>query len=128
VGRLSTCPASSDIALVVATDRPAGSVESLIREHGGPHLRDVRLFDQYRGTPLRDDQKSLAYRLRFEPVDGSLREAEVESAVERVVAVLSRRLGAHLEPDSVCAGGGIHDHRGWTSTCWSSSCDWWWFF
>ena len=97
VGRLEHLPGMErDIALVVAADRAAGSVESLIREHGGRYLRDVRLFDQYRGTPLRDDQKSLAYRLRFEPQEGSLREDEVESAVERVVAVLSERLGAHL--------------------------------
>ena len=97
VGRIERLPGMErDIAVVVSTGQPAGQVESLIREHGGEHLRSVRLFDLYRGAPLADDEKSLAFRLRFEPISGALIEEDVEDAVERVVAVLSERLGAHL--------------------------------
>jgi phenylalanyl-tRNA synthetase beta chain len=97
VGRLERLPGlDRDIALVVADERPGGEVEALIREHGGPHLRDVRLFDVYRGAPLDEAQKSLAFRLRFEPIEDALIEEDVDDAVERVVAVLSERLGAHL--------------------------------
>jgi len=97
VGKLEHLPGvERDIAVVVPADTAAGLVEALIREHGDEHLRSVRLFDQYRGAPLADDEKSLAYRLRFESVEGAISESEVESAVERVVAVLSERLGAHL--------------------------------
>jgi phenylalanyl-tRNA synthetase beta chain len=97
VGHLEHLPgAERDLAVVVEADRPAGQIEAVIRETGGPNLRGVRLFDQYRGAPLAADQKSLAYRLRFEPVDGVLDEGEIESAVERVIAVLYERLGAHL--------------------------------
>ncbi len=97
VGRLERLPGvERDLALVVAAEQPAGEVEALIRAHGGPHLRSVRLFDQYRGAPLADGQKSLAYRLRFEPIDGALIEEDVDDAVERVVAVTSERLGARL--------------------------------
>ena len=42
--------------------RPA-TVEAAIRRHGGPLLRDVALFDIYRGQPLAETDKSLAYRL-----------------------------------------------------------------
>ena len=52
------------------------------------------LFDRYRGAPLAEDEKSLAYRLRFESVDDPLDEDAVQPAVERVIAVLSERLGA----------------------------------
>jgi phenylalanyl-tRNA synthetase beta chain len=97
VGRLERLPGMErDLALVVGVDQPAGDVEALVRAHGGPHLRSVRLFDQYRGAPLADGQKSLAYRLRFEPIEGALIEEDVDDAVERVVAVTSERLGAHL--------------------------------
>jgi phenylalanyl-tRNA synthetase beta chain len=95
VGRREPLPGvERDIAVVVPLDLAAGAVEALIREHGGVHLRGVRLFDHYRGAPLGDDQKSLAYRLRFEPVEGVLRESDVEAAVEWVAAALSERLGA----------------------------------
>ena len=56
----------------------------------------MTLFDRYRGAPLSADEKSLAYRLRFEFVDETTEEDAVDPAVERVVAVLSERLGARL--------------------------------
>lgn len=97
LGRLEHLPGiERDIALVVAHDRAAGDLVALIREHGGEHLREVRLFDRYRGAPLRADEQSLAYRLRFEPLEGSFGEEDVDVAVERVVTVLRERLGAHL--------------------------------
>ena len=97
VGKLERLPGlERDIALVVAGEQPGGEVEALIREHGGPHLRSVRLFDQYRGAPLDESQKSLAFRLRFEPIEDALIEEDVDDAVERVVAVVSERLGARL--------------------------------
>ena len=97
VGVLEHLPGvERDIAVVVPASTAAGLVEAVIREHGGSHLRAVSLFDQYRGAPLAEDEKSLAYRLRFESVDDALDEDAVQPAVERVVAVLSERLGARL--------------------------------
>jgi phenylalanyl-tRNA synthetase beta chain len=97
VGKLEHLPGvERDIAVVVESDRAAGELEVIIREQGGPDLRAVSLFDQYRGAPLADDEKSLAYRLRFESIDAALSDEGIEAAVERVVAVLSERLGAHL--------------------------------
>ena len=97
IGRPDALPGMDrDIAVVVPLAVPAGAVEAIILEHGGVHLRSVRLFDQYRGAPLGADERSLAYRLRFEAVDGTLPDSAVEAAVERVVAVLSARLGARL--------------------------------
>jgi phenylalanyl-tRNA synthetase beta chain len=97
VGELEHLPGvERDIAVVVAADQPAGQVEAIIREHGGSHLRSVILFDEYRGAPLADDQKSLAYRLRYETIGHALDEEMVGPMVEKVVLVLSERLGARL--------------------------------
>jgi phenylalanyl-tRNA synthetase beta chain len=97
VGRLEHLPGvERDIAVVVSEETPAGQVEAVIREHGGSALRGVMLFDQYRGTPLAENEKSLAYRLRFEFVDGGPGDDLVDPAVERLVTVLSERLGARL--------------------------------
>jgi phenylalanyl-tRNA synthetase beta chain len=97
VGRLEHLPGvERDIAVVISEDTGAGQVEAAIRASGGPHLRAVTLFDQYRGAPLSANEKSLAYRLRFEFVDDATEENAVDPAIERVVAVLSERLGARL--------------------------------
>ena len=66
----------------------AAAVEALIRAHGGALLRDVELFDIYRGIPLADDEKSLAYRVRLGAADRTLTEPEVEATVSAVVGAL----------------------------------------
>ena len=97
VGRLEHLPGvERDIAVVVPEAIGSGQIEAVIREAGGVSLRAVTLFDQYRGAPLADTEKSLAYRLRFEFVDDGLGEEAVEPAMDRVVAELSERLGARL--------------------------------
>jgi phenylalanyl-tRNA synthetase beta chain len=62
-------------------------VAALLRSAGGPLLRDVRLFDVYRGAPLGADQRSLAFRLRFE-AERTLTEAEIDEALAGVAAAI----------------------------------------
>ena len=84
-----------DLAIVVAEAVHASSIEALLRGTGGALLRDVRLFDIYRGVPLADEEKSLAFRLRFGAATRTLTEGEVDAAVAAVVASL-RTIGARL--------------------------------
>jgi phenylalanyl-tRNA synthetase beta chain len=83
-----------DLAIVVPEDRPAASVEQIIRNSAGDLLTDLRLFDIYRGAPLAGAEKSLAFRLRFE-ADRTLGDAEVDGAVAAVAEAL-RAGGARL--------------------------------
>lgn len=83
-----------DLAVVVPEDRPAATIEATVRSAVGDLLTDLRLFDIYRGSPLAADEKSLAFRLRFQ-ADRTLAEAEVEAAVAAVVEAL-RASGGRL--------------------------------
>ena len=73
-----------DIAVVVATERAASDIVLAVRRHAGPLLQAVHLFDIYRGRPLADDERSLAYRLTFAAPDRTLTEAEVDAAIAAV--------------------------------------------
>jgi phenylalanyl-tRNA synthetase beta chain len=77
-----------DLAIVVPESTAAATVERLIRDRAGDLLRDVRLFDIYRGVPLAGDEKSLAFRVHLGAADRTLTEAEVESAVAGIVGAL----------------------------------------
>jgi phenylalanyl-tRNA synthetase beta chain len=77
-----------DLAIVVPEALHAVRVADLVQGHAGELLRAVRLFDIYRGVPLAGGEKSLAFRVRFGADDRTLTEAEVETAVARVVAAL----------------------------------------
>jgi phenylalanyl-tRNA synthetase beta chain len=85
-----------DLAVVVPLETPAAAVEATIRQHGGSLLRDVRLFDVYRGRPLGEGDKSLAYRLALRDDERTLTDAELDAAVAAVVAGLTADIGARF--------------------------------
>jgi phenylalanyl-tRNA synthetase beta chain len=85
-----------DLAVIVASDRPAAEVEAAIRRHGGPLLRGVALFDIYRGRPLDETEVSLAYRLSLRDDQRTLTEAELDTVVAAVVAGLTTDVEARF--------------------------------
>ena len=85
-----------DLAVVVDEEVPAAEVQGLIADSGGFLLKEVKLFDVYRGDPVPGGKKSLAYALTFQAPDKTLRDAVVAKQVERIVARLKAELGADL--------------------------------
>ena len=85
-----------DLAVIVPLERAAADVEAAIRRHGGALLRHLELFDIYRGRPLDESDKSLAYRIILREDERTLTEAEVDAAVAAIVAGLAEDLGARL--------------------------------
>lgn len=90
-------PASErDLALVVPDAVAAGQVMDLIRRRGGDLLEEVALFDHYRGEGVAAGVRSLAFRLRFRAPERTLKDKEVDRAVEGIVGRLKEELG--VEP------------------------------
>ncbi len=85
-----------DLAIVLPATTAAGDVAAAIRSSAGDLLRDLRLFDVYRGAPLGADEKSLAWRLTFQARERTLTEAEVEGLIAGVVRTLEGELGARI--------------------------------
>ena len=85
-----------DLAVVVDEEVPAAEVQDLIAKTGGFLLKEVRLFDVYRGDPVPAGKKSLAYALTFQAPDKTLRDAVVAKQVKRIVDRLRQELGAEL--------------------------------
>lgn len=83
-----------DLAVVVDEGIPAATVETLVSQTGGFLLKDVQLFDVYRGEPIPAGKKSLAYALTFQAPDKTLRDAIVAKQVKRIVKRLQQELGA----------------------------------
>jgi phenylalanyl-tRNA synthetase beta chain len=85
-----------DLAVVVADDVPAAAVVEAVREAGGALLRAVEVFDVYRGAQAGEGRTSLALRLEFRAPDRTLTDEEVAQRREKIVAVLTERLGGEL--------------------------------
>jgi phenylalanyl-tRNA synthetase beta chain len=85
-----------DLAVIVAEGTPSADVGGTIGRHAGALLRSVALFDIYRGRPLADGEKSLAFRLAFQAPDRTLTESEVDAAIAAVTAGLAADVGGRL--------------------------------
>ncbi len=82
-----------DLALLVPYDVPTSAVSDRIREVGGELLERVTVFDLYRGDGVAEGHRSLAFRLRLQALDRTLRDKEVDRMVEKIVKRLGEDLG-----------------------------------
>ena len=87
---------SSDIALVVDADVPAGELRRTVEAAAGDLLEAVELFDVYAGDQVEPGHRSLAYRLTFRAPDRTLTTEEVNALRDRVVAAAAHAHGAVL--------------------------------
>ncbi|GEK80384.1 phenylalanine--tRNA ligase subunit beta [Agrococcus baldri] len=95
--RIAPVPAATqDLSLVVPIDVPAGEVRRAVREGAGALLEHIALVDDYRGTGLGEQQKSLTFALRFRAADRTLTAAEASEAKLAGLAVAAERHGATL--------------------------------
>lgn len=85
-----------DISVVVDDEVPASICLDIAREAAGEILRDLQLFDVYRGQGIDYDKKSLTLGLIFQALSSTLVDDEVEETVQRVVENLSKRVGGRL--------------------------------
>ena len=85
-----------DIAVVCKEEITVGALEACIRKAGGKLLRDVVLFDIYRGQGVAEGSKSAAFNLTLRADDRSITAAEADEEIKTVLEVLERELGAVL--------------------------------
>jgi phenylalanyl-tRNA synthetase beta chain len=89
-------PVLEDLALVVDESLPAERVAELIRQTGGKVVREVRLFDVYRGEKIGAGKKSLAYSLTYQAGDKTLSDKDVAGIRTHILRRLEQELGAKL--------------------------------
>ena len=85
-----------DLAFVVDEEVLAGDLVAAAREAAGPELREVRVFDVYRGGQIPEGRKSVALRVAFQSPERTLVDEDARRLRERVVTALAERFGAEL--------------------------------
>ncbi|MBQ6376607.1 MAG: phenylalanine--tRNA ligase subunit beta [Lachnospiraceae bacterium] len=78
-----------DISMIVPKSVTNAQIEKMIEQRGGKILEDCSLFDIYEGAPILPGYKSMAYALRFRHKDKTLEDAEVQSAMKKILNGLS---------------------------------------
>ncbi len=85
-----------DVAVIVEESIPAERVAAEIRAAGGELLRDLGLFDLYRGDSIPPGTKSLAYALTYQAEDRTLTDKEVDKAHKKIEDRLKHVLKARI--------------------------------
>jgi phenylalanyl-tRNA synthetase beta chain len=85
-----------DLAFVVGEDVAADDLVTAAREAAGPELREMRVFDVYRGGQIPDGKKSIAFRVAFQSPERTLSDEDARSLRDRIVAALADRFDAEL--------------------------------
>jgi phenylalanyl-tRNA synthetase beta chain len=89
-------PLKQDLAFSVDEAVDAGDLVAAAREAAGPELRELRVFDVYRGEQVGEGRKSVALRLAFQSPERTLSDEDAAALRERIVQALAQRYGAEL--------------------------------
>ncbi len=85
-----------DIAVVCEEAVTVGDLEAVIRKGAKGLLKEVSLFDIYRGKGVDEGKKSVAFNLVLRAEDRSLTSEEADEDVKSILAALETELGAVL--------------------------------
>jgi len=85
-------PASMrDLAVVVPESTSYAEVERLIQAHAGERLVRLEIFDVYRGKPLLEGEKSMAFHLTFRHQGRTLTDLETDSFMQNIITAIEQR-------------------------------------
>ena len=87
---------SRDLAVLCDEETTVAQIEEVIEKAAGKLLRNIRLFDIYRGTGVPEGKKSMAFSLELRADDRTLTDADSEQVVSKVLDALKTSVGATL--------------------------------
>ena len=85
-----------DIAMIVDEQVSAAEIEELVGQAGSDVLKNLELFDVFRGKGIDSGRKSMGLALTFQHPDRTLKDAEVDELVGAVVAALVDAFGGEM--------------------------------
>ncbi len=85
-----------DLAFIVDDNIPAKDIMDLIWKTGGECLRNVLIFDVYKGKNIGEGKKNLAFALYFNSHEKTLTEEEVNSWLQQIVDAVTSEKGGKL--------------------------------
>ena len=91
-----TRPIRQDIAVAVAEEVAGRRARRRRARGGGAELREIRVFDVYRGEQVGAGRKSVAFSVAYQSADRTLTEEDATRLRDAITAELGRLFGAEL--------------------------------
>jgi len=75
---------------------PAHEVKTFIDRQGGELLQFVDIFDVYSGEKVEKGKKSIAFRLKFQSKERTLKDKEVDKVFKKIITKSEQHFNASL--------------------------------
>jgi phenylalanyl-tRNA synthetase beta chain len=85
-----------DLAVIVSEDIAVVDILEVMKNTAGKLLESIELFDLYRGKPIPEGQKSIAFQLLFRSEDRTLTDDEVNKVFQSIIKTLKNELSAEI--------------------------------
>ena len=93
----SKFPSSSrDLSFIVNKSISSSSIENVIKSAAGKFFKDIEIFDVYEGKGIEEEKKSIAISVSWQSTKQTLKDYDIDSAVERIVNSMKKELGGEL--------------------------------
>ena len=93
----SKFPSSSrDLSFIVNKSIASSSIENVIKSAAGKFFKDIEIFDVYEGKGIGEEKKSIAISVSWQSIKLTLKDSDIDSAVERIVNSMKKELGGEL--------------------------------
>ena len=89
-------PVIEDLAMIVSEETSSAEIEKVIYTSGGFLLKQVDLFDIFRGEQIGEGKKSMAYRLTYQAPNRTLTDKNVGKLRVRIIKQLEKELGVKV--------------------------------
>ena len=83
-----------DIAVICEEAITVAQLEDVICAAAGKLLRNIKLFDIYRGTGIPEGKKSMAFSMELRADDRTLTDSDCEQVMGKVLTALQENLNA----------------------------------
>ena len=87
---------SRDLSVLCDEALTVAEVENVMTAAGGKLLRNVKLFDIYRGTGVPEGKKSVSFALELRADDRTLTDGDSEGVVNKILTALAAKLNVTL--------------------------------
>ena len=88
--------AQRDLSFIVDEDIASSVITDSIASRAGDKLKEIKLFDVYKGKGIPKGKTSLTYALAWQASNRTLKDKEIDEIIEKLVAFLSKKFNAKL--------------------------------
>ena len=88
--------AQSDLSFIVDEGIASSMITDLIISKAGDNLKEIKLFDVYKGKGIPQGKTSLTYALGWQASNRTLKDKEIDEIIKKLVTFLSQKFNAKL--------------------------------